>query len=177
MTSILAIAAMSMTVALSEGHLHAPELQVQQSSGHYHEGELGAKYLLIEQRLKCNCGCGLDVHTCQFQMQCEVSPAWSTRIRTSLEAGQTQEAIEASFVADFGPAVLMSPPPEGFNLVGYFLPALAIVTAGMLVGLVIRRGAGRPDLVPAPVKGVSDEERNRLTEELRRLEEAQSPDW
>jgi cytochrome c-type biogenesis protein CcmH/NrfF len=150
--------------------------QVQQSEGHYHEGELGEKYLFLESRLKCNCGCGLDVHSCQYQMQCGTSPAWSARIRRDLEAGMSVEAIEASFVAEFGPTVLMAPPAEGFNLLGYLLPSVAIVTAGMMVGLVIRGGAGRRQEV-VPVQDLSEADQARLAEELRKLEEAESPDW
>lgn len=153
-----------------------PALQAQQTEGHYHEGELGAKYLLIEQSLKCNCGCGLDVHSCQFQMQCGTSPVWSQRIRRELEAGKDVEAIQAGFVAEFGATVLMSPPAEGFNLVGYLLPAFAILSAGMLVGLVIRGGAGR-GAVLEPVQELSADEQARLAAELRKLEEAESPDW
>lgn len=86
------------------------------------------------------------------------------------------EAIEASFVAEFGPTVLMAPPAEGFNLLGYLMPAIAIVTAGMMVGLVIRGGAGRKRDV-APVRELSDQDEARLAEELRRLEESETPDW
>ena len=32
----------------------------------------------------------------------------------------------------------MSPPAEGFNLVGYLLPSVAIVVAGMFIGLFLR---------------------------------------
>lgn len=143
--------------------------------GHFHEGELGEKLLLVERAIKCQCSCGLDVHSCQYQMQCGTSPGWSERIRQELEAGSEVEAIQAGFVADFGTQVLMAPPAEGFNLVGYLLPAFAIVTAGMLVGLVARGGVTRPAL--APVGSVSDDDEERLREELRRLEEAESPDW
>ena len=101
--SVLALAGPAPTPA-------AALAQIQQSEGHYHEGEMGEKYLYIESRLQCNCGCNLDVHSCQFQMQCGTSPAWSERIRLDLEKGLSVEAIEASFVADFGPTVLMSPP-------------------------------------------------------------------
>lgn len=149
--------------------------QIQQAEGHYHEGELGAQFLLLEQSLKCNCGCGLDVHSCQYQMQCGTSPAWSERIRRDLVKGLTPEAIQASFVADYGPTVLMSPPAEGFNLVGYFLPALAIVTAGGMVLLLIRTGRGKgPEVVRVTA---SPEEADRLAAELRKLEAADSPDW
>ena len=180
MTSLplLAQLAAAVTLAIPAGAPVTPALvaQIQQSEGHYHEGELGEKYLALETSLKCNCGCGLDVHSCQFQMQCGTSPAWSERIRNDLEAGLTPEVIQASFVAEFGPTVLMSPPAEGFNLVGYFLPALAIVTAGALVVLVIQRGGGRKEQA-APVQAVSDAEAASLAAELRKLEEAESPDW
>jgi cytochrome c-type biogenesis protein CcmH/NrfF len=144
-------------------------------TGHYHDGELGEKLLVVEKALKCNCGCGLDVHSCQFQMQCGTSPVWSERIRASLEAGQDVETIQASFVSQFGPTVLMAPPPEGFNLVGYFLPAFAIVAAGMLVGLVVRGGAGQREL--APIETPTEEQAERLRAALKTLDETEGPDW
>ena len=180
MTSLplLAQVAAALSLAVPVGTPVAPALvaQIQQSEGHYHEGELGQKYLEVERSLKCNCGCGLDVHSCQYQMQCGTSPAWSARIRRDLEAGVTPEAIRASFVAEFGPTVLMSPPAEGFNLVGYLLPALAILSAGAHVGLVVRRGA-RPGETLAPVEQPSDAEQARLAAELKKLEQSEGPDW
>ena len=143
--------------------------------GHYHEGELGDKLLGLESELKCNCGCGLDLHSCQFQMQCGVSPVWSKRIRDALDSGETVEAVEAGFVADFGTAVLLAPPPEGFNLVGYLLPAVAMLGAGMLLGLLARGGTVSAEYVP--ITEPSDEDVARLREELRKLDEAESPDW
>ena len=143
--------------------------------GHYHEGELGDKLLGLESELKCNCGCGLDLHSCQFQMQCGVSPVWSKRIRDALDSGETVEAVEAGFVADFGTTVLLAPPLEGFNLVGYLLPAVAILGAGMLLGLLARGGTVSREYVP--VTEPSDEDVARIREELRKLDEAESPDW
>ena len=143
--------------------------------GHYHEGEIGEKLLLLESALKCDCGCGLDLHSCQFQMQCGTSPVWSLRIREALEAGESVDAIQASFVADFGTEVLMLPPAEGFNLLGYFLPGVAILTAGMLVGLIARGGATRRAL--APVREWSEEDEAKLRSALAKLDEAESPDW
>ena len=169
-------AAATLAIPVNTPVMPALRAQIQQSEGHYHEGEIGRKYLELEQSLKCNCGCGLDVHSCQFQMQCGTSPDWSQRILRELEAGKTPEAIQAGFVAEFGPTVLMAPPPEGFNLVGYLLPTFALVTAGMMVGLVIRGGTSRkPEVVR--VEEASDEEQARLAAELRKLEERESPDW
>lgn len=145
------------------------------TTGHYHEGELGEKLMVLETALKCQCSCGLDLHSCQFQMQCEYSPAWSARIRESLAAGESVEAIQASFVADYGTQVLMMPPAEGFNLLGYFLPALAIVAASALVGMVARGGMTRERL--APIEELTDEDEDRLRIAMQKLEESESPDW
>lgn len=150
--------------------------QDERLEGHFHDGPLGQKYLLVEQSLKCNCGCGLDVHSCQFQMQCGTSPVWSARIRRELNDGMTPEAIKAGFVSEFGETVLMAPPAEGFNLLAYLLPGTAILAAGVLVGLVAKGGAARREEL-VPVVDVSDEEQARLADAMKRLEESESPDW
>ena len=162
-------------VAQSTGPSHAGYDPNAPVGGHYHEGELGEKLMVLETGLRCDCSCGLDVHTCQFQMQCGTSPVWSQRIRQALAANQDVETIQASFVAEFGTAVLMAPPAEGFNLVGYLLPGVAILTAGMFVGLIARGGTTRQAL--APVERLTDEEDERLRVAMRQLDEAEGPDW
>ena len=161
--------------AQSTGPTHAGFDPNAPTGGHYHEGEVGEKLLVLESNFKCSCGCGLDVHTCQFQMQCGTSPVWSQRIRESLERGETVEAVEASFVADFGKTVLLLPPAEGFNLVAYFLPVFAILTAGMLIGLLTRGGMRREDLVP--VENLTYDEAANLREAMKQLDELERPDW
>ena len=158
----------------STGPSHAGYDPTAAVGGHFHEGEVGEKLMALESALKCNCSCGLDVHSCQFQMQCGTSPVWTNRIRTALEAGQSVEAIQASFVADFGTEVLMLPPPEGFNLLGYLLPAVAILTAGMIVGVIARGGATRAAVVAGPL---TDEDAERLRAAMEKLDEDESPDW
>jgi len=174
----LAVPAGGALHAQSTGPMHAGYDPNAVIGGHVHEGEIGELYYEIERNLRCNCSCNLDVHSCQFQMQCDTSPAWSARIRQSLQLGETREAIEASFVADFGRTVLMTPPVEGFNLVGYFLPAVGIITMGMLIGLFVRRNAAfRSGLAPVSDSELDDEDRERLRAELRRLDETEGPDW
>lgn len=171
-TAALALGLSAPASAQTQG---APSLGYDPVSGHYHEGELGQKALVLEHNLRCSCGCGLDLHSCQFQMQCGTSPVWAERIRRSLAAGESIEAIQASFVADFGNTVLMAPPPEGFNLVGYLLPGVAILAAGVLVGLIARGGMGRGTL--APVTELNEEDAERLRSAMRQLDEAEGPDW
>lgn len=146
-----------------------------------YDGAFGELLRAIEGNIRCSCGCGLDLHTCQFNMQCDTSPGWSRRILTELEKGDSPETIRAGFVADFGPTVLMAPPPVGFNLLGYLLPGLAILLAALLVGRGVRASAlreraagGAPAPEPMELTGADED---RLARELSRLEELERPDW
>jgi len=159
----------------SAGPVHAGYDPTAPIGGHYHEGLMGEQWLAIEHSLRCNCGCAQDAHSCQFQMQCGTSPGWTERIRRDLEAGQTPEAIQASFVADYGMQVLMAPPAEGFNLLGYFLPALTILAAGAVIAVGVRANTKR--MTAAPVREVDQEDAERLRAEWQKLDEAESPDW
>jgi cytochrome c-type biogenesis protein CcmH/NrfF len=175
LTAAFLFAAAPAVSAQSTGPSHAGYDPNAPVGGHFHEGELGEKLMLVETSLKCQCGCGLDVHSCQFQMQCGESPVWSLRIRESLERGESVEAIRAGFVSEFGTEVLMLPPAEGFNILGYLLPAVAILTAGMFVGVIARGNSTRARL--APVEQVSDAEEERLRAAMRKLDADESPDW
>lgn len=146
---------------------------------HRHDGPLGEKLRHVETQLRCNCGCSLDVHLCQFQMQCGTSPGWSQRILRELRAGAGEEAILAGFVSDFGGTVLMSPPAEGFNWLGYLLPPMAILAGGVLVGLFLRRepaGAGRTR-VEQDASDLTAADWARLEGEMRRLDDEWEDAW
>lgn len=144
--------------------------------GHDHSGPDSDALLRIEQRLRCTCGCGLDPHTCQFQMQCGTSPVWSERIMAELERGREEEVILAGFVSDFGSRVLMAPPAEGFNWLGYLLPWAAVLAAGSAIGAYFWRRE-TPDPAPAGEgREVSPEEWARLREQIRRIEEEEFPE-
>jgi cytochrome c-type biogenesis protein CcmH/NrfF len=161
--------------AQSTGPVHTGYDPTAPLGGHYHEGLTGEQWLIIEHKLRCNCSCTMDTHSCQFQMQCAISPGWSQRIKSELDAGRTPEEIEAGFVADYGLTVLMAPPAEGFNLVGYFLPAMAILVAAAVIGVLARGNMRRNP--PAPVTEIADEDAERLRAEWQKLDEAESPDW
>jgi cytochrome c-type biogenesis protein CcmH/NrfF len=94
----------------------------------------------IEKRLKCSCGCGLDIYTCRTtDFTCTYSPALHKDVLRLAEQGKTGEQIIDEFVAQYGEAVLMAPPKRGFNLAGYFVPSLAVIVAAVLLVRVLRR--------------------------------------
>jgi len=87
-------------------------------------------------------------------------------IRGRIAAGDTKSEIERRLVAQFGPAVLASPPHHGLGLVAWVAP-LAVLVLGALAAArpgVRRRLAGPPS---APVDRTLE---RRLEEELARFD-------
>lgn len=103
----------------------------------------------VEHRLKCTCGCNLDIYTCRTtDFTCTYSPALHAELVALRAEGKSPEELVAAFVAKYGEQILMAPKAEGFNLMGYLLPGAAVVTAGALLVWVIARRARRMADVP-----------------------------
>lgn len=138
----------------------------------------------IEKQLKCTCGCSLDVYTCRTtDFTCTVSPAMHREVLALAAQGMSGPQILDDFVARNGEAILMAPPKHGFNLAGYFVPGLAILAAGVVLTVILRRwtraaagaralageGGGTPSAPPAGATHASPEELERLQRELDRF--------
>ena len=127
----------------------------------------------IEKRLRCSCGCGLDIYTCRTtDFTCAYSPALHKDVVRLAGEGKSAQQIIDEFVAQYGEAVLMAPPKRGFNLAGYFVPSVLIVIAGVLLALTLRRWT-RQARAAAPAASASSDaspaELERLRQELDRL--------
>jgi cytochrome c-type biogenesis protein CcmH len=126
----------------------------------------------LERKLKCTCGCNLDIYLCRTtDFTCQYSPALHKEVLELREAGKDPEQIVAAFVTKYGEQILMAPPPEGFNLAGYLVPGVAVVVAGALIGLVLLRRARQPAATTAdeglPAASTpSDADRERLRRAL-----------
>lgn len=98
----------------------------------------------FEHRIRCQCGCTLDVFTCRTtDFSCQVSPAMHRDIMAMVQGGYDAREITDTLVRAYGDRVLMSPPKVGFNIVGYVLPGIAIAVGAVVLFAVIR-GLGRP---------------------------------
>lgn len=127
---------------------------------------------VIEKKLRCSCGCGLDIYTCRTtDFNCTYSPALHKEVLRLAGQGKTAQQIIDEFVGQYGQAVLMAPPKRGFNLAGYFVPSLAIIVAAVVLVRVLRRWT-REAPAPAPANAppaASAAELERLQRELDRL--------
>jgi cytochrome c-type biogenesis protein CcmH len=127
-----------------------------------------------EKKLRCQCGCTLDVYTCRTtDFACEVSPAMHRDIMALVDGGYDAQEIVDAFTQTYGEKVLMAPTKQGFNLVGWTMPFGALIVGGGLLAVLLRRWHRRAVTVravrsaPAPVAGV-----DATDDELRRIEAA-----
>ena len=125
----------------------------------------------LEHRIRCQCGCTLDVFTCRTtDFSCQVSPAMHRDIMSLVAGGYTSQEILDAFVNVYGPRALMAPPKHGFNLLGYALPGVAIAIVGVLIALMLRRW--KKSVVPAATWGPTVVPSGATDDELRRLDAA-----
>lgn len=74
-------------------------------------------------------------------------------IRERLAAGDSPEQVKAYFVEKYGLWILLAPPREGFNLLVWVVPFVALGAGLVLVLLLVRRWSRRSadtNPVPAP---------------------------
>lgn len=123
----------------------------------------------IERNLRCQCGCTLDVYTCRTtDFACKVSPAMHADIKSLVEGGYTAQEILDSFVDVYGERALMAPRPQGFNLVGYAAPFVALAGGAAVVVAVLRGWkAKKPQPAPGAASPIA-----ATPEELARLDAA-----
>lgn len=97
----------------------------------------------LERRMRCTCGCTLDIYTCRTtDFTCTFSPALHKEVVQMYQAGRTPEEIIAFFVEREGEAILMAPPAEGFNVAGYVVPGLVMLSGALALAAWISRRRG-----------------------------------
>lgn len=127
----------------------------------------------LERRLRCTCGCTLDIYTCRTtDFTCTFSPALHREIQKMWLAGKTPQQIVDAFVAREGEKMLMAPEPKGFNLAGYLVPGIAVLTVGLALAAWLSRrrpevaaaSAGATPATPAPDAEAMERLRKALDE-------------
>ena len=110
----------------------------------------------LEHRIRCQCGCTLDVYVCRTtDFSCQVSPAMHRDVIALVEGGYSAQEILDAFVETYGEVALMAPKREGFNWAGYLVPFGALAAGGAALVTVLRRMQQRAARIatPAPAPG------------------------
>ncbi len=144
----------------------------------------------LEHKLKCQCGCILDVYTCRTtDFTCQVSPAMHRDVMRLIAGGYSEREILDAFVETYGEVALTAPKKEGFNWAGYLAPGIAMAAGALALTLLLRKWAAEARAaaaargpagavaaaVPEPgtpafaasIPGVSRDELDRLERALR----------
>jgi cytochrome c-type biogenesis protein CcmH len=124
----------------------------------------------VEESLTCQCGCGLTVHSCNH-LQCGSAEPMKKEIAERIARGESTEQILAAFTQRYGEKVLSAPTFRGFNWLAWVTPFAAVLVAGTVLTVAIRRRGSPPDPPAASLPpAASDQLRARLARELDDLE-------
>jgi len=125
----------------------------------------------VGDRLACKCGsCNNTVATCQM-LECHYSSPARQKIGELQKAGSSDQAIVDNFVKEVGLAALAAPPAQGFNLLGWVMPFVALLLgfAGILVYFKrFRKRAVRAESEPAPA--IDEKYRTRIEQEMAEMD-------
>lgn len=109
----------------------------------------------IAEALTCQCGCGLTVANCNHP-NCSFSVPMRERIDTMLARGMGRAEIIAFFRKQYGEKILSAPTTQGFNLLAWTMPFVALLLGGGLVVLMMGRWRGAPRSAPPPPQSPDD---------------------
>jgi cytochrome c-type biogenesis protein CcmH len=97
------------------------------------------------------------------QSNAPVAQRMKTFIRVRIAAGDSEQEIKDALVAEFGPAVLATPPKGGFGLLAWLLPLAALIAGAIAVAVLLRSWSRRR--APRDDEQALDPELERLVDE------------
>ena len=131
-----------------------------------------AAVVRVGSQLACLCGtCNNTVADCQM-LECHFSKPAKMRIAALQAAGRSDSEIIDEFIGQYGKRVLAAPPAEGFNLLAWVMPFVAIGAGLGAIWLFIRRSrkpAAGP-AAPAEAETLSRYQ-ERINKDLAKLDE------
>ena len=86
-------------------------------------------------------------------------------VRERLAAGDSREQVIQFFVERYGEWILLEPRREGFTLLVWVAPVVAVLAGLVVVALVLRRWTRRPASAPAPT-ALDPTMRDRIRREM-----------
>jgi cytochrome c-type biogenesis protein CcmH len=102
----------------------------------------------VSQSLTCQCGCGLTVANCNMPT-CGFSVPMRAEIDSMIGRGMSRAKILAFYRGKYGEKVLSAPTTEGFNILAWTMPFIALFVGGGLIVMVFGRWRAAPPLIPA----------------------------
>jgi len=104
------------------------------------DSALEATTTMLASELRCPVCQGNSIQDSPSELALEMRSV----IRDQLRAGKTPDDVRAYFVDKYGEWILLAPKAEGFNLVVYLVPFLALALGGAVVLRTVRRSTSGP---------------------------------
>lgn len=123
----------------------------------------------LTTNMMCTCGCPHQIIHCGDE--CGLAPQLVADIRARLDGGATEQDVYLAYEAEYGQSIYAAPKAEGFNLIAWILPFIALAFGGLFVWGAVRklRTEGVPeseDGEPAAAPPIDDRYRKMLEKEL-----------
>ncbi len=119
----------------------------------------------IASQLRCVVCQNLSVADSPSEMAAQMREV----VRERLRAGESREQVLAYFVDKYGEWILLKPRPQGFTLLVWVVPPLAVVVGLGLVAAAVRRWASRGPRASSGTRAAVDPVlRERIRRELER---------
>jgi cytochrome c-type biogenesis protein CcmH len=124
----------------------------------------------IAKKLNCPVCQGYNLYDCPTEL-CE---QLRQQISDRLARGETEQQIVQHFVDQYGEQALNAPPPTGFNLLGWTMPAVGfalgvVVFVVVLRSLVRRRATVATSAPVEPIEALPSDYVERLERELKKF--------
>ena len=125
----------------------------------------------VGDKLACKCGsCNNTVATCSM-LQCHYSLPAREKIGEMQKSGASDQTIIDAFVKEGGLAALASPPTQGFSLLGWIMPFIAIIVGIGVIAIWFKRFTRpRPAAAGAAPVVIDRQLQERMDKELEDLE-------
>jgi cytochrome c-type biogenesis protein CcmH len=129
----------------------------------------------VGEGLTCQCGCGLTVANCNHP-SCGFAIPTRAEIAAMIRKGMGREQILQAFRHKYGEKVLSAPTTEGFNLLAWIIPYVAVGSGVVLILIAVARWRKEQDDTrdsAKPAVAVAGDQfepalRQRLERDLRR---------
>ena len=125
-------------------------------------------YLQVREvgaHLKCQCGCGSTVASCNM-LHCHFREEVNPQIEEGLKAGLSLEAIVEKLVAKYGSELRTAPVAEGFGLVGWAMPFVALALGLLIAPFVVWRWMKKRPLAATTAPAVDEKVLARYQDEI-----------
>jgi cytochrome c-type biogenesis protein CcmH len=123
------------------GQSVVPDPEQFEATARTDDPELEAQVRKLSRELRCPTCQALSIDDSPSELAREMKG----QIRARLQAGMTPEEVRATFVEAYGEWVLLSPEPQGFNLLIYVLPVLVLLLGAGIVLVGMRRWLVQPE--------------------------------